>query len=61
VQRRQASLLIAISNLDLMVSSFVIEGNKKQTASRVAKIVNSIVAARDRVLKGQRDLVQMTV
>ena len=54
-------LLIAFANPNLMVAGFVIEGNKEETAGRVAEVVDGIVASRDGIFKRQGDLIQTTI
>ncbi len=44
-------LLVLLSNADLVVAGLVIQSNEKETTSRVAEVINGIVAARDRVLE----------
>ena len=44
-------LLVAVADCDLMVASLVVEGDKIETTSRVAEVVDSIVTARNRILK----------
>jgi hypothetical protein len=53
--------LIAFSNLDLVITGLVVEGNKIETAGRVAEVVNSIVATRDRILERESDLVETAI
>ena len=54
-------LLIAFANSNLMVAGFVIEGNKEETAGRVAKVVDGIVAPRNGIFERQGDLIQTTI
>jgi hypothetical protein len=53
-------LLVTGADTDLMVACLVIEGDEEERASGVAKIIDCVVAARDRVLKRESDLVQTT-
>jgi hypothetical protein len=44
-----------------VITGLVVEGNKIKTAGRVAEVVNSIVATRDRILKRESDLVETAI
>jgi hypothetical protein len=54
-------LLVAGADTDLMLACLVIEGNEEERPSRDAEIIDCVVAARDRVLKRESDLVQTTI
>jgi hypothetical protein len=54
-------LLIARADGNLVVASLVVEGYETETTSRVAEVVDSIVATRDRIFERKGDLVQATV
>jgi hypothetical protein len=54
-------LLVAVADCDLMVASLVVEGDKKETTSRVAEVVDSVVAARNRILKRKSNLIQTAI
>jgi hypothetical protein len=44
-----------------VVASLVVKGDEEQRPSRIAKVIDSVVAARDRVLEGERDLIQTAI
>jgi len=54
-------LLIAFADSNLMITGFVIEGNKEETAGGVAEVVDGIVAARNRIFERQGNLIQTTI
>jgi hypothetical protein len=54
-------LLVTGVDTDLMVACVVVEGDEEERASGVAKISDWVVAARDRALKRESDLVQTTM
>jgi hypothetical protein len=54
-------LLVTVSDHNLMVAGFVVEGDKEEAASRVAEVVNGIVATWNRILEGQGDLIQAAI
>jgi hypothetical protein len=55
--KESKQFLIFGTNHVLMVSSLVVEGDEKETASGVSEIVNSVVATRNRILERQGDLI----
>jgi hypothetical protein len=62
IGREEGELLLVTGvDTDLMVACLLIEGDEEERLSGVAKIIDCIVAARDRVLKRESDLVQTTI
>jgi CO/xanthine dehydrogenase FAD-binding subunit len=53
--------LIAGADSDLVVASLVVKGDEEQRPSQIAEIIDSVVAARNRVLEGKSDLVQAAI
>ncbi len=53
--------MIAGADSDLVVASLVVKGDEEQRPSRIAKVIDSVVAARNRVLEGKRDLIQTAI
>lgn len=49
--------MITAADGDLMAASFIAEGEKEETTSRVAKVVDGIVATGNWALKRNGDLI----
>jgi hypothetical protein len=58
VRSKESKLFLAAgADGDLMIPSLVVETDEKKVASRVAKLVDGIVAMRDGVFEGEGDSV----
>jgi hypothetical protein len=44
-------LLVLLPNAELVIAGLVVQSNEKETTSRVAEVINGILAARNRVLE----------
>jgi hypothetical protein len=53
--------LISRANHNLMIACFVVQGNRKEAASSVAKVVDGVVTTQDRIFKRKGDLVKSVV
>jgi hypothetical protein len=54
-------LLILESDTNLVVASLIVESDEEQAASRIAEVINSVIATRNGVLERQSDLVETAV
>ena len=61
VVRCKETKLLLIANSGLMIPDLVVKGDKIQSASRIAQVIDSVVATRYGIFKWQSALVQATI